>query len=247
MMVLISGVVGAILGSFLNALIPRLHFEEGGLLTGRSRCSECKKTLYARDLIPVLSFLFLKGKCRHCKVKLSLWYPLTEIVSALAFVALVVHMGEWSWPMLHNGFAFFILLFIFFYDLRYKEIHDLVLIPATIIMLLCGILFGDPVQTLIGAGIGFLFFAIQYWISRGQWIGSGDSRIGAFLGAFLGWPWILVGIVISYIFGSVIALILLATGQADRKTALPLGPFLVLGTLIVFFFQDPILNLYFQI
>ncbi|MEK9159135.1 MAG: prepilin peptidase [Patescibacteria group bacterium] len=234
---------GLLVGSFLSMLLPRLHFGEKGIFAGRSHCANCKKTLRARDLIPLLSYLWLRGKCHACKDRISFWYPVTELVSALLFAALYLQVQNWelfAWLAPH----FFVLLFIFFYDLRYQEIHDLILLPAIAYAFFANIWIGDVQSGLLGAAVGTTFFALQYLLSRGKWIGSGDLRIGAFMGFLLAWPMTLLAIMMSYIIGSIVSVYLLATKAATGKTAIPLGPFLVLGTVLAFFFGDPILDLY---
>lgn len=237
---------GLLVGSFLSMLIPRLHFEEKGIVSGRSHCANCKKTLRARDLIPLFSYLWLRGKCQACKKTISFWYPVTELVSALLFAALYLQVQNWElfmWLAPH----FFVLLFIFFYDLRYQEIHDAVMLPAIVFAFIATFWIGDVRSGLIGAAVGVVFFGLQYLVSRGKWIGSGDLRIGAFMGFMLAWPMTLLAIMVSYVIGSIVSLYLLATKAATAKTAIPLGPFLVAGTVLAFFFGDPILELYLSI
>jgi len=243
---LLAGVLGLIFGSFLSMLIPRLHDEEKGILLGRSHCPQCKKELRARDLIPLFSYLALRGHCSACKEKISFWYPITELVTGLLFALLYFQVQNTTlflWLAPH----FVILVFIFFYDLRYKEIHDAVMVPGVVFALLASFVIGNPLSSLEGAIVATGFFGLQYLLSSGRWIGSGDLRIGAFIGLLLGWPMTLVALLLSYLAGSVISLILLATKNATPKTAVPLGPFIVLGTLLAFFFGDQILSTYLQL
>lgn len=242
----IAGIFGLLFGSFLSMLTPRLHEGEKGIFTGRSHCPYCKKNLEARDLIPLFSYLWLRGHCRQCKEKIAFWYPLTELVTALTFALLFwqvqnLELFLWLAPQ------FLVLLFIFFYDLRYKEIHDAVMIPGIFFAFVASFAIGDPTQSLIGAAVAVTFFGLQYLLSRGRWIGSGDLRIGAFMGLLLGWPMTLVGLLAAYIIGSIISIFLLVSKNATPKTAVPLGPFLVLGTVLAFFFGDALLDLYLSI
>lgn len=239
----LSFVLGLIVGSFLSMLLPRLHTGEKGIFMGRSHCASCKKVLRARDLVPLLSFLWLRGRCHACKARISFWYPVTELVSGLLFAALYYQVQD-GWLFLWLIPHFFVLLFIFFYDLRYKEIHDIIMLPAIGYAFLINFWIGDPLSGLIGAAVGTAFFGLQYLLSKGKWIGSGDMRIGAFMGFMLAWPMTLLAILVSYLIGSVVSIYLLATKTATPKTAVPLGPFLVVGTVLVFFFGDQILDLY---
>jgi leader peptidase (prepilin peptidase)/N-methyltransferase len=137
---------------------------------------------------------------------------------------------------------------IFFYDLRHKEIPDQFSLPAIAIAVI-GILAFDPtLQTaanmLIGGGMIFLFFFLQYFISKGTWIGGGDLRLGALMGILLSWTtgsyagWLvgILGLVIAYLVGGVFSLILIATKKLNRKSTIPFGPFLVIGTVAAIFF-----------
>lgn len=238
-------VLGLILGSFLSVLMERLFHNEKGILWGRSRCPSCKKILGAQDLIPLFSYLGLRGRCRFCKEKISSWYPGLELASMGIFLALfwkVQNVQLFLWFAPH----FFVLLFIFFFDLRYKAIDDRVLIPGIVYAFIANFFIGNAVGGILGAAVGTSFFGLQYLISRGRWIGSGDLRIGAFLGFFLGWPMTLLAILLGYILGSLVSLYMLATKMANPKTAVPLGPFLVTGSVLAFFFGEQVLELYFS-
>lgn len=239
----VAAIFGLMIGSFLNMLIPRLHKGQGGIFFGRSHCTSCGKQLRISELVPLVSYFWLKGKCFHCKKHISLWYPATEFVSALVFASLTLYASSftmWVW----YAFLFTVLLFILFYDLRYKEIHDGVMIPSILIAFIGTCFLGDPIDSLIGGVIGFSFFYLQYLVSRGKWIGAGDMRIGIFMGLMLGWNLTLIALVLSYIFGSLISIFLLLSKKASRKTAIPLGPFLVVGTAVAFFYGQRILEWY---
>jgi prepilin signal peptidase PulO-like enzyme (type II secretory pathway) len=238
--------LGLIVGSFLSMLIPRLHEDKKGIVAGRSECPHCRHTLGIFDLIPVLSYLFLRGRCRYCKKSIAAWYPFTELATALLFGALFLHLQNWV-TFLSLAPLFAILVFIFFYDLRYKEIHDAVMAPGIVYAFITTLTLGDWKNSLVGACIGVVFFGIQYLLSRGRWVGSGDLRIGAFIGIILGWEGILLSLFLSYVFGSIIGIVLLLTKKATQQTAVPLGPFLVLGTLLSFFWGDRILDFYFSL
>ena len=236
-------VFGLIMGSFLSMLIPRLHNEEKGIINGRSHCPKCKKTLGIFELIPLLSFLIQGGRCKNCKKTIALWYPLIELSSTLIFLWMALHFaspleaGLWSLLM-------WVLLYIFFYDLRYKEIHDIVMLPGLGLAFVFSFILGDPLSSLIGGGIALSFFGIQYLASNGRWLGSGELLIGSFIGLMLGWQLTLVALFLSYVIGSLIGIGLILSGKAKAQTSLPLGPFLVVGSMIAFAWGDLIINWY---
>ncbi len=231
--------IGLIVGSFLSMLIPRLHNGETGIFFGRSHCAKCKHTLGAVNLIPVFSFLIQRGKCAFCSARISAIYPIIEITTSLTFLAL-----SFQENFIINAILFSILIFIFFYDFLYQEIHDAVMIPGILFALISSIIFGTIQSSALGAVIGISFFGIQWLISKGKWLGSGDIRIGAFMGLMLGWQLTLVAIMSAYLLGTIYSLYLLATKQASQKTAIPLGPFLSLGTALAFFYGDVIIDRY---
>ncbi|MCD4705353.1 A24 family peptidase, partial [bacterium] len=139
----------------------------------------------------------------------------------------------------------FFLAIIFLFDLRYYLVSDLILYLGTASVLILKLFLGfNLMNIIIGAGIGFLFFGIQYFLSRGKWLGSGDIFIGIFMGIILAWPNILVAIFISYIIGGILALVLLIFKLKKLSAKLPLGPFLTFSTWLVFLWGDKILNWY---
>jgi prepilin signal peptidase PulO-like enzyme (type II secretory pathway) len=238
--------LGLIAGSFLSMLISRLHTGEKGIFFGRSMCPKCKHVLSPAELIPLFSYLFLRGKCSSCKKKISLWYPATEAGTALLFLLLALSSDN-LYQFLLLAPTFLVLSFTFFYDLRYKEIHDAVLLPGILWAFLAALITGTTIPAIIGALIAAGFFALQYFLSGGRWIGSGDIRIGALMGLLLGWEKTLLALFLSYLIGSIISLYLLATRKASASTQVPLGPFLVAGTVIAFCLGDKLINLYFSV
>lgn len=153
---------------------------------------------------------------------------------------------------------FSFLMAIFFFDLIHKEIPDQLSLPAIFIAVAGIISFNPAMQTvidmLIGGGIIFLFFFLQYILSKGKWIGGGDLRLGALIGILLSWTtgsysgWLvgILALVIAYLLGGIISLILIATKKLSRKDTIPFGPFLVIGTVTAIFFGQEILNWYFN-
>ncbi len=242
--------LGLAFGSFLSMLIPRIYKKESGIVFGRSRCIICKKTLQPRDLIPVLSYLLNKGKCRFCDSKVSKVYPVIELTTGLLFSATYMAFPfstVYGVPLTVFYLVMaLVLIFTFFYDFSYMEISDIVLLPAIGIALLGTMFKQTPTITsaLIGMGIGIGFFLIQILISKGKWVGGGDIRIGAFMGALLGWQMTLVALISSYVIGSICSITLIAKGGKKIGSKIPLGPFLVTGTFLALFWGDEILRWY---
>lgn len=258
-------VLGLAVGSFLNAFLWRLH--EGVSLTqGRSMCPHCKTQLLGRDLVPLLSFLILRGRCRACKMPISYQYPLVELATGLIFVGIgmifAAHTPGGILAVLGGGipaqtslqlvaYLLFaaILIALFVYDLHWYLLPDIITIPSIIAAFIVNgfLLSTQPFNLLIAALIGGGFFLFQYLISRGRWVGGGDIRLGVLMGCMLGYPGIGVALFLAYMMGSIVGIGLLIGKKKGMKSEVPFGPFLTLATLIVLLFQNDILTTLFAL
>jgi prepilin signal peptidase PulO-like enzyme (type II secretory pathway) len=220
-------------------------------------------------LVPIFSWLFLRGKCGYCGKKISAHYLMLELITGILFLStfftwnflesipstvdpsILIYNMDWK---IFEIFIFYIVEFcfligIFFYDLMHREIPDKLSIPAIVIAIAGNLVLGlsTPLTMLVGGGAIFLFFTLRFLISRGKWIGGGDIRLGALMGVLLGWEFGLIALIAAYIFGSIVSVILLIQRKVTGKTAIPFGPFMVIGILIAIFFGDIILNWYLNI
>ncbi len=245
---------GLAVGSFLNCLIYRLEKNETPFW-GRSYCPNCQHILSWQDLIPLLSFFLLKGKCRYCQKPISFQYPLVEIATGILFVLIIFYFSS---DFLFSIFYFLIscfLIVIFVYDLKHYLIPDKIIYPAIII---AGI-FNFFTSTLnFGAGAGFLifsysilaailaaaFFLAIVLISQYKWMGVGDIKLAFLMGLILGWPNILVALFFAFLLGAFVGTILIIVGKKTLKSEVPFGPFLVTGTFISIFFGPQIVSFY---
>lgn len=259
-------IFGTAVGSFLSVVIHRVRHKQKGIMLSHSVCPSCKKKLKWRHLIPVFSWLFLRGKCAYCGKKISTHYFSLEITTGLLFL---ITFLVWNFvngipstvdPTFLNYtinwhtfeiFIFYIILFtfliaIFFYDLLYQEIPDRFSLPAIAVTIVGVLILGltPPLSMLIGGAGIFLFFLAQLVLSKGKWIGGGDLRLGALMGLLLGWKLGLIALVLSYLLGSIVSVVLLIQKKANRKSAIPFGPFLVTGTVIAIFYGNQILSWY---
>lgn len=229
---------GAALGSFLDVVINRTH-EEKPWWTGRSVCDDCGKTLTWRELIPVFSYIIQSGKCSQCKTKLSLEYVIIEVFAGLVFAGTFYLFG-FTLKGAILGILALLLLANFISDLKYMELPDVFSIPSIILALVYQYIWGGETfsSIVIGMFVGGLFFLLQYIATKGKGLGSGDIRLGLLMGALLGWPLVVLALMISYVGGSVIAITLLLTGKMTMKSALPLGVFLIPGLILTFLFKE---------
>jgi leader peptidase (prepilin peptidase)/N-methyltransferase len=264
-------IFGTIIGSFLNVLV--LRYNTGvSAMKGRSFCFSCGKKLGPLELIPVFSFLFQKGRCRGCQSKISWQYPVVECLTGLLFVAVFVKYAG-LFGLLFNPWYIFLSLFIIavlvaitVYDFKHKIIPDGLVITFSILALLKIVadffLINSTVTEtklhliwyLVAGPILALPLFLIWFFSKGKWMGLGDPKlvlgIGWFLGPILG----LSAIILAFWTGAVYGLILLILSKfkwhglkIDGKSEVPFAPFLILGFLLVFFFQIDILHLGFLI
>jgi leader peptidase (prepilin peptidase) / N-methyltransferase len=259
-------VFGLSVGSFLNSVIYRLEKEES-FLKGRSYCPECRHLLSFLDLIPVFSFLVLRGKCRYCKKPISWQYPLVELAAGIIFLLIFNYQLSISnqslspnYQTLFSIFYFLIiscfLIIIFVYDLRHYIIPDKVVYPAILVSgiwyLASGIFFGDlakyqilnAIYSAAGAAAFFLFIVL---ISRGKWMGVGDIKLAAFMGLILGYPGILVALFLAFFTGAIMGVGLIISGKKKLSSEIPFGPFLTVGTFLAFFWGQSLISWYFDV
>jgi len=226
-------ILGLAVGSFLNCVIYRLE-TGGSFLRGRSFCPHCKHLLGWPDLIPVLSFLILKGRCRYCHQKISPQYPLVELATGILFAATLYFTGVELLYFIIGGF----LVVIFVYDLKHFIIPDKVIYPAIAIAAICNF---SAWPSALGAAA---FFGAIVLISRGKWMGVGDIKLGFLMGLILGFPNILVALFLAFLIGAIIGVGVIISGKKTLKSEVPFGPFLVTGTIISLFWGQKIINWY---
>lgn len=238
--------LGLAAGSFINAWVYRLH-KKLPIARGRSQCPHCKQKLVARDLIPVLSYLALRGKCRYCSKNISWQYPAVELATAILFVLAAITMPDglmWHW------YTIVVLITLFVYDARYMLLPDRVTLPALAVLTLVHIVTalntdgGENLleQLFLPILVGGGFFALQFIVSKGRWIGGGDIRLGALMGVILGWPGILTGLMVAYVIGAVVSIALIATKKKTMQSAVPFGTFLAVATVITMFWTEQVLQ-----
>lgn len=261
---------GLAVGSFLNAFLFRLEVQErlavhprggqGGetVLQGRSFCPSCGHTLAWHDLIPLLSFVLLRGKCRYCQKKISFQYPLVELATAFLFVAtyalVVENLVKLSFPQALNLLYLWtiasLLIVVFVYDLKHFIIPDRIVFPAIGLVALWGVFeiwnFGNwDLFRIWDLGFGilpaFAFLAIVL-VSKGTWMGMGDVKLAFFMGLFLSWPNIFVALAVAFGAGALVGLLLISLKRKTLRSEVPFGPFLILGTLAALVFGEEIIS-----
>jgi leader peptidase (prepilin peptidase)/N-methyltransferase len=243
----IVALVGLAIGSFLNVVIHRLPRRESIVSPG-SRCPSCGYELGALDNIPVLSYVVLGGRCRRCRTRISVRYPVVEIVTAALFV---LHYSVFGWtPLLAVRCLFAAaMVALFVIDLEHRLLPDAITLPGIAAGLLASMFlppgFRDAlIGTLAGGGVLWAIGEAYYRYAGEEGMGGGDVKMLAMIGAFLGWEQVLVTLVFSSISGALIGVIVLAIKRGGMKYALPYGTFLAIAALMASLYGEQILTWY---
>lgn len=230
--------LGLAFGSFANVLSDRLPKGQD-ILFSRSRCDHCRRVLTWSELIPVLSWLSQNGRCRTCRAKLSLQYPLVELVTAGIFVVVYYFNSSLSLNLLISLHVIaFSLLVIFIADSKYQIIPDSLLVTSLISVTWYHLARGTTgyqflIFLLWGLGAS-LFFLLLYLVTRGRGIGLGDAKFGFLMGFFLGFPGTIIALYFSFLTGALIGVTMIIVGAKKLKSPIAFGPFLITGTLIAY-------------
>lgn len=238
-------ILGTLVGSFLNVVVIRSETRES-IFKGRSSCPYCKKKLNWFELIPILSFLIQKGKCKGCKKRISIQYPLVEFFTGLIFVLIAAYGLDFTLYGLINIVFLIIfscfLIIIFTYDLKHYLVPDKIIYPAIVITLIYDIYISLMVgdwsllsSSIIAALIAAGFFLFLILISKGKWMGMGDLKIGILIGLFFGLPQFFIVLFLAFLIGAIVSIILLVLKKKTLKSEIPFGPFLSGATFIVLF------------
>jgi leader peptidase (prepilin peptidase)/N-methyltransferase len=273
MIIAALAVLGLILGSFVNALVWRLREQaeltdkssksalkqrrELSITRGHSMCPNCRHALAAKDLVPVLSWLWLKGRCRYCHRPISGQYPLVELLTGALFVAAYL-----LWPLGMHGvgllqFVFCLVFIVFFvalavYDLKWLELPDRLtypLIGLAAVQTLAVAFWEHSVSLLWQPAVaGLIIFALfwaLYQVSKGAWIGGGDVKLALALGLITASPLrAFLVVFFASLLGTLVSLPLLARGPKQLKARIPFGPYLLLATLVVQLYGTQVVDWY---
>lgn len=244
-MIYIIFFLGLSVGSFLNVLIDRLPKNES-FWTGRSYCDHCRHKLSWKDLVPLLSFLFLKRKCRYCQGIISWQYPAVELTCGILFAAVYILTNNLS-TIPENVFplSYFLsvvsgLLVVFYTDLKYRIIPDEIIFGLIAVSSIYNIFFhrSDIIYYFASAIVLCLFFLFLFLITSGRGMGLGDVKLALAMGLILGFPQIVVAFYISFLTGAIFSAILIMGRKKTVKSTMPFGPFLSLGTVIALFYGN---------
>lgn len=239
--------LGLAVGSFLNVCIHRLPRGQS-LVHPASRCPKCGYALRWYDNIPVLSYAKLLGRCRQCRTRISIRYPLVELATMALFAGNGLVFG-WT-PLLVPRLLFACMLVVLFaIDLEHHLLPNLVTLPGIVLGLIASAVLPPGIVdaiigVFVGGGVLWAIGEAYYRYSGQEGMGGGDVKMLAMIGAFLGWKLVLVTLVLSSFAGSIIGLVVIVLKRGGMKYALPYGTFLALGALIASLFGERIVNWY---
>jgi leader peptidase (prepilin peptidase) / N-methyltransferase len=239
---IILGIFGAAIGSFINVCVDRLPNNKS-LMQPPSHCDACQKRLSPLDLIPVISYIVLKGRCRYCGNKIPLRVLLVELGCGLLTVLVFVEKGL-SIDLAIIMFYTYVFIIIGLIDLDHQLILDKIVFPCVAIALVLDA-FVVPrgiVNSLEGAGVGVLIILIPFLATMGRGMGFGDVKMALLMGLAVGFPEILVAVLGGIILGGLTAIVLLVTRIKKRKDVIPFGPFLSIATIVALLWGSSILQ-----
>jgi leader peptidase (prepilin peptidase)/N-methyltransferase len=239
--------LGLVVGSFLNVCIHRLP-ERTSVVSPGSRCPGCGYELRWYDNIPVVSYALLGGRCRSCRSRISIRYPIIEIITMAVFLAHYRVIGP-DIILVPRLFFACLLIVLFAIDLEHHLLPNAITLPGIVVGLLFSLLLppgiiSAAIGTLIGGGTLWLIGEAYYRYSGQEGMGGGDVKMLAMIGAFLGWKLAIVTLVFSSIAGALIGMLVLAIRRGGLKYALPYGTFLALGALVASLYGDQIVEWY---
>lgn len=247
--IIVAGLGGLLLGSFANVVIHRVPRKESIIRPG-SRCPSCGAAVGARDNLPLVSWLALKGRCRHCSARISPRYPIVELLTGVVFALITDWAPEATDLIAFLPFAW-VLVVLAFIDLEHKILPNVIVLPSvvgmTVLLAIAAALgpgIGAWVRALGGGAAGFaVFLALAIISPRGM--GMGDVKLAAVLGLALGyvaWARVFVGFFMGFLTGALGGLVLVAAKRAGIKAEVPFGPYLALGALIALLWGEPLVD-----
>ena len=247
-LLILTGVLGLCVGSFLNVCIYRLPRGES-LVSPPSRCPKCGKPLRWFDNVPVISWLLLRGRCGQCQAPISAQYPIVELVTALVWV-LVAMLTPPGWLLISRLLLGTALIALFMIDLEHQLLPNAITLPGIVLGFAFSLVtYPGPVDSLIGIAVGggvlYAIAAAYYLVRKEEGMGMGDVKMLAMVGAFLGWRAVLLTLVLSSFAGAVLGVGIMAWQRGDLRYALPFGTFLAVGALVAMLAGEQILAWYF--
>jgi leader peptidase (prepilin peptidase)/N-methyltransferase len=232
-------IFGMVIGSFLNVLIYRLP-RRISIVAPHSFCPNCKKPINWYENIPVISYIVLGGRCARCGKRISLRYPIVEVLTGVLFVYAFIRHGL-SLEFIFIAYFFCAMIVVAFIDFSFQVIPDIISMPGIILGIIYQIVKGDfligLVGMIFGGGLILLIRVIGGKVYKKEVMGMGDVYLTAMIGAFVGFPYIIPAIFVAALVGAILGVIFIASTHQSRESPIPFGPFLGIGGIAVIMFQ----------
>jgi leader peptidase (prepilin peptidase)/N-methyltransferase len=249
---ILAALLGLSIGSFLNVAIYRLPREKLRVRSGRSRCPSCDTVLKWYHNIPVISYVFLRGKCAFCSAPISWRYPAVELLNCGFYLCLIWQFGL-TWQFAVYAYIASVLLAVFFIDLDFQIIPDVITLPGIVLGLGASLLPGgigivqSGIGLLVGGGSLYLVAMLGDYLFKKESMGGGDIKLAAMLGAFLGWEKILFVFVASAVIGLVVSAgLMLFSAKLRQHRVVPFGPFIALAAVVAMLYGDQVIRFYIE-
>ena len=241
-------ILGLIVGSFSNVCIYRIPKNES-IIFPASHCPKCHSPIKPVDNIPLLSYILLKGRCRNCKCKISIQYPIVEFLSGLIYLIIYLTYGLSIQSLIYIILSS-ALIIIAFIDLNEQIVPDVISLPGILIGFIISFLVpyisftNSALGVFVGGGIILIIGLAGSTIFKKEAMGGGDVKLAAMIGAFLGWRYIIISLFLGFFLGALAGIILIISKIKSSEDAVPFGPFIVLGSFITLLWGEKIISWY---
>ncbi len=246
--IVVLSLLGLIVGSFSNVCIHRIPRNES-IVYPTSHCPKCRNTIKPIDNIPLLSYILLKGRCRNCKSRISIQYPLVEFLTGVIYTIIYLVYGLSIQTLIYVILSS-ALIIITFIDLQKQIIPDVISLPGIVIGFILSFFvpyisfINSALGVVVGGGIILIISLGGSAIYKKEAMGGGDVKLAAMIGAFLGWRYIIISLFLGFFLGALIGIILIMSKIKKREDTIPFGPFIVLGSLITLLWGKQIISWY---
>lgn len=241
-------ILGLIVGSFSNVCIYRIPGNES-IIYPASHCPKCRSNISPKDNIPLLSYILLKGRCRNCKSKISIQYPIVEFLTGLTYLIIYLTYGLSIQSLIYIILSS-ALIIIAFIDLNEQIVPDVISLPGIVIGFIISFFvshisyMNSALGVLVGGGIILIIGLAGSIIFKKEAMGGGDVKLAAMIGAFLGWRYIMISLFLGFFLGALAGIILILSKIKSREDVIPFGPFIVLGSFITLLWGEKIISWY---
>jgi len=241
-------ILGLIVGSFSNVCIYRIPKNES-IIYPASHCPKCRSNISPKDNIPLLSFILLKGRCRNCKGKISIQYPIVELLTGLIYLIIYLAYGLSAQALIYIILSS-ALVIIAFIDLNEQIVPDVISLPGIVIGFIISFFVpyisfvNSALGVLVGGGIILIIGLAGSVIFKKEAMGGGDVKLAAMIGAFLGWRYIVISLFLGFFLGALAGIFLIMSKIKSREDTVPFGPFIVLGSFITLLWGEKIISWY---